>query len=247
MEPETKYLSEYYSRHRSLTLSSAKKIVKLFPKFFDPRLILDIGCGTGEWIKAFQYQYPSCNFTGIDGNWIKSNNLICNFNEFIVADLNFGLPKNIINKNYDLITCLETITDLPEKEGGKLISQICKITNLCLFSSGAPNQTHGPHKNRQWQSYWHSLFKKNGFIALDFIRPAIWNDNDVGPWYRQNCFLFIEESWLQRNQKWQNLTLSQKFPIDILHPNLLPPLTQNMRLKTWLRLLPRILLNTFKK
>lgn len=118
---------------------------------------------------------------------------------------------------------------------------------MCLFSSGAPNQTHGPHKNRQWQSYWHSLFKKNGFIALDFIRPAIWNDNDVGPWYRQNCFLFIEESWLQRNQKWQNLTLSQKFPIDILHPNLLPPLTQNMRLKTWLRLLPRILLNTFKK
>ena len=247
MLPESKYLKEYYSRHRSLTLSSAKKIIKLFPDYFDPKSILDIGCGSGEWILAFQNQYPLCKLTGIDGHWIKSDELISKSNDFIVADLNSGLPVEIFDKKYDLISCLETITDLPKKKGEHLIHQLCKITNLCLFSSGTPIQTHGPHKNRQWQSYWHNLFEKNGFKALDFIRSATWNDSEVGPWYSQNCFLFVEKSWLEDNPRWQNLSLNQENPIDVVHPMIVPPLIQNMKLKKWLKILPRVLLNTFKK
>jgi len=126
-----------------------------------------------------------------------------------------------------------------------LVKKICSITNLCLFSSGTPVQTHGPHKNQQWQSYWHDLFDKNQFTALDFIRPAIWNDKDVGPYYRQNCFLFIKKSWLNNNEQWQNLFKNYQFPTDVVHPQV-APLIQKMRLKQWLRLLPRVLMNTFK-
>lgn len=247
MLPVSKYSKKYYLRHRSLTLSSAKKIVKLLPDYFDPKYILDIGCGYGEWMLAFKDQYPSCKLTGIDGHWIKSDELICKDSDFFAADLNAGLPLEIYNKNYDLISCLETITDLSEKKGKQLIYQLCKITNLCLFSSGTPIQTHGPHKNRQWQSYWHNLFEKNGFKVLDFIRPATWNDPNVGPWYSQNCFLFAKKSWLEENSKWKNLSLNQQHPINVVHPKILPALIENMKLKKWLKIFPKVIINTFKK
>ena len=245
MLPKSKYLNKFFLKHRPITLSSAKKIIKLFPNYFNPKLILDIGCGTGEWIKTFNDRYSSCKFIGIDGHWINSDDLIYKNCDFLNIDLNSELSSETFNKKYDLVCCLETITDLTEHKGQNLIKKICNITDMCLFSSGTPVQTHGPHKNQQWQSYWHSLFIKNEFTALDFIRPAIWNDIDVGPWYRQNCFLFVKKSWLKNNPEWQNLTLNQQFPIDIVHPEV-APLIKNMRLKQWLRLLPNVFRNTFK-
>ena len=222
MISKLKYINFFYLKHRPLTLSSAKKIIKLFPNFFQPDSILDIGCGTGEWIQTFKDRYPLCRFTGIDGKWIKKNNLVCKDFDFLDIDLNLELSSNVFNKKYDLVNCLETITDLTEQRGKDLVKKICKITNLCLFSSGTPVQTHGPHKNQQWQSYWHVLFDKNEFTAIDFIRPSIWNDDDVGPYYRQNCFLFVKKSWLNNNPQWKNLSKNYKFPTDVVHPHLAP-------------------------
>ncbi len=246
MLAKLKYINNFFLKHRPLTISSAKKIIKLFPNNFNPKSILDIGCGTGEWIQTFKDRYSSCKFTGIDGHWIKSDDLICKDFNFFTIDLSSELYLEIFNKKYDLICCLETITDLTEQKGEDLIKKICEITDMCLFSSGTPIQTHGPHKNRQWQSYWHNLFAQNEFIALDFIRPKTWNDSDVGPWYSQNCFLFVKKSWLKNNQEWQNLSLNHQFPIDIVHPKV-APLIHNMRLKQWLKLLPSVFRNTFKK
>ena len=191
MLSKLKYKNKYYQRHRDLTLSSAKKIIQLFPNTFNPKSVLDIGCGTGEWMSLFKTKYPSCNLVGIDGHWIKSDDLICKDIDLFNLDLSSDLASKVFEKKYDLIICLETITDLTEQCGNNLIEKICKSSDICLFSSGTPVQTHTPHKNRQWQSYWRGLFEKNGFKVLDVIRPAIWNDNDVGAWYRQNCFLFV--------------------------------------------------------
>ena len=90
------------------------------------------------------------------------------------------------------------------------------------------------------------IYLKNGFIALDFIRPKIWNDEDVGPWYRQNCFLYIKKSWLLENSKWQSLTTNIQFPTNVVHPEVAPKI-QKMGLKQWIKLLHKVFLNTFKK
>ena len=82
---------------------------------------------------------------------------------------------------------------------------------------------------------------------MDVIRPVIWNDTDVGVWYRQNCFLFVEKSWLKNNTEWEEIFSDHKFPSDIVHPELLPPLIQNMKLKKWLKIFPRVILNTLKR
>lgn len=247
MLAKSKYKNQFYLRHRAITSYSSKKIVELFPNFFKPESILDIGCGTGEWIKAFKDRYSSCEFSGIDGYWVKKDDLIYKEINFFNIDLKHQLSSEVFNKKYDLVCCLETITDLPENRGRIIIKEITKITKLCLFSSGTPVQNHGPHINIQWQSYWHNLFAQNGFIALDFIRPKTWDDPNVGPWYSQNCFLFVEKSWLKDNPRWQNLVSNIKIPIDIVHPKLLPISIKDISLKLLIKSIPIIFINFFKR
>lgn len=247
MSAKLKYKNKFYLRHRALTISSSKKIIELFPDFFNPKSILDIGCGTGEWIQAFKDRYSSCNFSGVDGDWVKEDDLICKNINFTNMDLKCELSSKVFNKKYDLVCCLETITDIPENRGKILIKEITNITKLCLFSSGTPVQNHDPHVNIQWQSYWHNLFVQNGFVVLDFIRPKTWNDPSVGPWYSQNCFLFIEKSWLKENPNWQNLTSNIKIPTDIVHPKLLPTSIKNIGLITLVKSIPIIFLNILRR
>jgi len=247
MSAKLKYKNKFYLRHRALTSSSSKRIIELFPDFFHPKSILDIGCGTGEWLRSFQEKYLSCKIFGIDGDWVKPHDLVCKNINFINMDLKHELSSVVLDKKYDLVCCLETITDLSENRGKILIKEITKITKLCLFSSGTPVQNHGPHVNIQWQSYWHSLFEQNGFVALDFIRSKTWNDPSVGPWYSQNCFLFVEKSWLKENLKWQNHVSNIKIPTDIIHPKLLPTPIKNIGLIRLIKSMPVIFLNTFRR
>ena len=43
-----------------------------------------------------------------------------------------------------------------------------------------------------------------------------------------------------------NLSKNYKFPTDVVHPHL-APLIQKMRLKQWLKLFPRVFINTLNK
>ena len=135
MLSKLKYKNKYYQRHRDLTLSSAKKIIQLLPNTFNPKSVLDIGCGTGEWMYLIKKRYPSCNLVGIDGYWIKSDDLICKDINLFNLDLSSDLTSKAFEK-YDLIICLETITDLSEQCGENLIKKICKSSDIYLFSSG---------------------------------------------------------------------------------------------------------------
>ena len=48
----------------------------------------------------------------------------------------------------------------------------------------------GGHVNEQWPSYWASFFDKNGMKQLDVVRPAIWTEEGIEWWYRQNTMIY---------------------------------------------------------
>ena len=39
--------------------------------------------------------------------------------------------------------------------------------------------------------FWCALFAEGGFVAVDFLRPRIWCDENICWWYRQNIMLFV--------------------------------------------------------
>jgi hypothetical protein len=59
-----------------------------------------------------------------------------------------------------------------------------------LFSAAIPGQGGTEHINEQPPRYWERQFERHGFHPVDAIRPIIWRDRRVEPWYRQNIFLY---------------------------------------------------------
>jgi hypothetical protein len=59
-----------------------------------------------------------------------------------------------------------------------------------LFSAAIPHQGGTDHVNEQWPDYWAERFAAHGYEAVDGIRPIVWSNGDVLPFYRQNVLVF---------------------------------------------------------
>lgn len=66
----TTYDGDFYARHSQEALRSAKSIVPWIVEFVGlPASVVDVGCGTGEWLAAF-LQLGVGEILGIDGPWV---------------------------------------------------------------------------------------------------------------------------------------------------------------------------------
>jgi hypothetical protein len=62
---------------------------------------------------------------------------------------------------------------------------------VIIAGAALPGQDGNGHVNEQWVDYWVTLFGERGFKPFDFLRPMIWDDDRIEPWYRQNTVGFF--------------------------------------------------------
>ena len=105
----------------------------------------------------------------------------------------------------------------------------------CCSPRRSPSRAVGHHVNEQWQSHWIGRFAELGFGVHDVVRPAVWTDPAVEPWYAQNTLLFIE------HERAAALGLDPEVPVqaDVVHPGLHTIRHAQPALKPSLQLLPR--------
>jgi glycosyltransferase involved in cell wall biosynthesis len=72
------------------------------------------------------------------------------------------------------------------------VDSLVRHASVVLFSAAIPDQGGTAHLNEQWPSYWAELFARRGYQAYDAIRPAVWDDQQVAWWYRQNILVFAD-------------------------------------------------------
>lgn len=185
--------------------ASAKEVVPLLMELFQPKSVIDVGCGLGEWLHVFQNAGIE-QVLGLNGSWVKLENLFINPNFF--QEINLINPKPIQGK-FDLILCLEVAEHLPKSSAETLVEFLISLGNTIIFSAAIPGQGGQNHINEQWPSYWADLFSKHGFKFYDTIRPKIWDKPNIKWWYRQNMFLVS-------NQK-MNISSSH---LSLVHPEL---------------------------
>lgn len=190
-----------------LVLKSARIIIPILLEEVRVDSVLDVGCGTGIWLRAFRENGVD-RIKGIDGPWIPEDSLNIPAENFEAID--FYEQRLSIAERFDLAVCLEVFEHLDPSISDALLQTLCKASGVILFSAAIPGQRGYKHINECYQDYWIWRFRKFGFHAYDLIRPKVWMNEDVLWWYQQNCLVFANESAaeehnLQRKPFMQNV------------------------------------------
>lgn len=171
----------------SYNVDSAEEIVPIIMEWINPKSVIDVGCGTGTWLSVFR-KLGVQSVLGIDGSHVDKNLLHISSQEFLEHDL---IEPIHFDRKFDLVISLEVAEHIPEESAEIFVDTLISLGDYILFSAAIPHQGGDGHLNEQWPSYWNKKFRERGFTLHDYIRPLVWNNEKVKPWYKQNIFLAV--------------------------------------------------------
>ena len=219
---EERYDREFFERFQQSQLhqgskSSAEAVVPLVVELLRPESVVDVGCATGTWLKVFEANGVR-DYVGVDGDYVGADSLEIPADRFIAADLRAGAE---VDRRFDLAVSLEVAEHLPEDSAAGFVESLTRLAPVVLFSAAIPHQGGIGHVNEQWPEYWRDLFARHDFVALDWVRPRVWENPDVRVWYAQNTLLFVaEEQVAARPELQREYECTRGRPLARVHPTM---------------------------
>jgi SAM-dependent methyltransferase len=221
---EGTYTPKFFGWAVDRTRSSAEAIVPLVLERVHPRSVVDVGCGIGVWLEAFA-THGVDDYLGVDGPWVPHEALLIPEERFVAARLDSPLD---LGRRFDLAVALEVAEHLPEHRAAGFVANLARLAPCILFSAAIPHQGGTDHLNEQWLDYWAEFFAAHGYAAVDGIRPVIWSDPDVLPFYRQNVVIFAMPDFVaQRPLLARDRECTIDGRLSIVHPALMESIAAN--------------------
>jgi SAM-dependent methyltransferase len=181
--------STYFGWQGDSAERSARAVVPLVLERLRPASVVDVGSGTGGWLKVFR-EHGVDDVMGVDGPYVEQAALRIQPHEFVGRDLNEPFE---LGRQFDLAISLEAAHYVPEARAPALVESIAALAPAVLFGAAVPHQPGGPGRNAQWPAWWAALFAQHGFRAEDWLRPLVWEDPQVDWWYAQNTILYLRD------------------------------------------------------
>lgn len=223
---QTGYDKKFYDKQMDGSLKSAQIVIPLVLEKLNCVNIhscVDFGCGVGTWLFAVKNHVKAVDVLGMDFGEPVKEQLKIDPEEYRKKDLSNPI---ILDKTYDLCISLEVAEHIKQESADIFVENLAKASDIVLFSAALPGQGGTEHVNEQRLTYWVEKFTQRGFELYDVIRPYIWYDEAIEPWYRQNMVLFCK--------KGKNIIEPEKtgnFPVDIVHPRILKEKTKELERK----------------
>ena len=212
----TTYSTEWFAAHKTESMTSARHVVPILMEFLKPESVCDVGCGTGTWLAVFEDLGVS-DFLGIDGDYVDYQHLMISPNKFLCHNLELPLQ---LQRQFDIVVSLEVAEHLSSSAAPSFIDTLVGLGKIVVFSAAIPFQGGSSHLNEQWQDYWIELFEQRGYACIDYLRSQIWDNEDIGVYYRQNCFVFMNNELLA-DESWSWLNTFKPNPhYCVVHPKL---------------------------
>ncbi|MBR3497942.1 MAG: class I SAM-dependent methyltransferase [Selenomonadaceae bacterium] len=206
----------YRGRRKAGLYKSAAEVLSVVGRFIHPRTVIDLGCGTGEWLAAWQNLFGTEIF-GVDGDYVDRSQLS--------VDEKFFHPFNLeervnLNRRFDLVESLEVAEHLSPARADSFVEDLTRLGDVILFSAAIPAQGGTNHVNEQWQSYWAQKFLRLNYVAVDCIRPEIWDNKNIWAHYCQNILIYVKGSELYRYPELHDFYLKHRDSTiyDVVHP-----------------------------
>jgi SAM-dependent methyltransferase len=207
------YGEEFFADQRDGSASSADRVAPLLVELISPSSVLDVGCGLGTWLVAFR----NCgvdDIHGIDGSYVRDQSPVIEDQNFTAADLSGEFD---LGRTFDLVVSLEVGEHLPPQRGETFVRDLARHAPVIAFSAAVPHQGGVEHLHEEWPDVWAARFARHGYRQVDAVRPALWTDPQVEPWYAQNMFVYVREERLAsypRLAAAADVTLPQR----VVHP-----------------------------
>ena len=204
------YPTDFYQNRRAHTAHAAHRILGALPPALPRARVADIGCGTGTWLAA-ALELGATSAFGIEGNWVTPAML----DDPRIAFAPQDLEQRFTGPRVDLAISLEVGEHLSPTRAASFVADLVALAPAVLFSAAIPGQGGVAHVNEQWHSWWARHFATHGYTAHDIIRPAIWTDEAIPAWYRQNAILYLDEGTRTR----LGFTPADPALLDKVHPS----------------------------
>ena len=186
------YGPAFYRYAASFAVASAERIVTAIIEALPIQSVVDFGCAQGAWLSV--WSRAGVSVTGVDGPYVDLRYLMIHPTEFVAADL--SEPINL-GRQFDLVQSLEVAEHLRAEHAERFIDTLIAHGPCIMFSAAVPGQGGEHHINEQPLEYWRSIFRKKGYVAVDYIRPLVRNEKAVQYWYRYNTILYVRETHLE--------------------------------------------------
>jgi|SRR5579863_3581454 len=225
--------SLYTSEPSEVMLQSPRAVVPLVISLVRPKSVVDVGCGSGAWLRVFQEQGVG-RVLGLEGSHVDRSWLL--ISQDLVRAQDLTQPFRLAEA-FDLATCLEVAEHLPSKCAEGLVASLVSLAPVILFSAAVPLQGGVHHVNEQWPDYWARIFQEHNYRQLDLLRKLIWKNPIIKNFYRQNMFFYVREDVIESNLDFKEATQDPN-DLMLVHPSILKA---QLGLRSILRNLPRSL------
>lgn len=212
--------------------ASARAILQLLFARFRPDSVLDVGCGLGTWLEAAK-ELGVADIQGIEGAWLDPK--LARIPAERLRTLDLEKPFDL-GRRFGLAISIEVAEHLSPEAAGAFVRSLVRHSDVVLFSGAIPFQGGDHHVNEQFPDYWGRFFGDHGYVPVDCIRPAIWNQTGILVWLRQNLVVFAREALARGTGPFAGAVPG---PLSIVHPEVYRALAEqaNDQLAEYNRLL----------
>jgi hypothetical protein len=216
-----KYDAGFYDSFAEISYRAAQAVLAEVSEKYEFESVVDFGCGSATWLRAareiVQAKGKTPRLLGIDGEYAKAI-VDPRVATFIYSDL----EKTInLDEKFDLAVSLEVAEHLSAGRAESFVNDLCVTSDVVLFGAAIPGQGGTNHINEQWQNYWHDLFSRQGYVAIDLLKQKFWSDERFMkcPYYVANTFLFVKTGHPLLSTSLPVIS-ADHWSIRVVHPNL---------------------------
>jgi SAM-dependent methyltransferase len=176
------------SEEEAANRASARFILPLLFEHYRPASILDVGCGIGTWLDVAR-ELGVADILGVDGDWLDRKLVRVPQDRVRNLDLEAGFD---LGRRFDLVMNIEVAEHLSAAAADGFVASLVRHADVVLFSAAIPFQGGHHHVNEQFPAYWIAKFARHGYVPLDFLRPQLWDKDEILLWLRQNLLVFAK-------------------------------------------------------
>jgi SAM-dependent methyltransferase len=192
-ETPTPYDRSFFDEETASSAPSARAIVELLCELIHPTSVVDVGCGTGAFLRTFRDRGVA-DLVGVEGPWVADAPLLVDRSSIVLADLTHPVE---LGRRFDLAVCLEVAEHLDAPFADGLVDLLVRLAPVVAFSAAPPLQTGTHHVNLRWPEYWARKFRGHGYVPVDALRARLAERPGVFQFYVQNILLYVDGTRLR--------------------------------------------------